>query len=114
MEQEPLVQNIEQKGEEVQENLVKANEHLDLGVKSARGARKKKWICLGILVLLVIVIAIAVGAYIAVNKPFAKKPAKRSVEVMVRAVQREMAKRRVGGLKARAIMAAGGLEAIDS
>lgn len=73
MEQEPLVANIEQKGEEIQENMVKANEQLDLGVKSARGARKKKWICFFIVVLLIIVIAIAVGVYIVVNKPFAKK-----------------------------------------
>jgi syntaxin 1B/2/3 len=73
MEQEELVVNIEQKGEEIQDNMVKANEQLDLGVKSARGARKKKWICFWIVVVLIIVIAIAVGAYIAVNKPFAKK-----------------------------------------
>jgi syntaxin 1B/2/3 len=73
MEQEPLVANIEQKGEEIQENMVKANEQLDMGVKSARGARKKKWICFWIVVVLIILIAIAVGAYIAINKPFAKK-----------------------------------------
>jgi syntaxin 1B/2/3 len=114
MEQEPLVQNIEAKGEEVQENMVKANEHLDLGVKSARGARKKKWICLGIVVLVVIVIAIAVGAYIAVNKPFSKKPSKRAVEVMVEAVHREMAKRQVGGLKVRGIFGRRSLEVTGS
>jgi len=72
-EQEPLIQNIEQKGEEVHENVVKANEELAMGVKSARGARKKKWICFWIVVVLIILIAIIVGVYIAVNKPFANK-----------------------------------------
>jgi syntaxin 1B/2/3 len=107
MEQEPLIENIEQKGEEIQDNMVKANEHLDLGVKSARGARKKKWICLFIVVLVVIVIAIAVGAYIAVNKPFGSKPkaapaptATAAARLMMRAVQEEMAKRQIGGMAA--------------
>ncbi|KAK3077006.1 hypothetical protein LTS18_011451 [Coniosporium uncinatum] len=45
MEQEPLVQNIEQKGEEVRENVVKANEELGGAVVKAKSARKKKWIC---------------------------------------------------------------------
>jgi len=45
MEQEPLVQNIEQKGEEVRENVLKANEELGGAVVKAKSARKKKWIC---------------------------------------------------------------------
>jgi syntaxin 1B/2/3 len=107
MEQEPLVQNIEQKGEEIQDNMVKANEQLDMGVKSARGARKKKWICLAIVVAVVIIVAIAVGAYIAVNHPFSSSkssaPAATSTpaaRMMVRTVQREMMKRNIGGLEA--------------
>lgn len=67
MEQEPLVANIEQKGEEIQENIVQANTELDKGVKSARGARKKKWICFWIVVVLIIVIAIIIGVYITIT-----------------------------------------------
>ena len=48
VQQEPLVQNIEQKAEETNTHVEAGNVHLDKGVKSARAARKKKWICLGI------------------------------------------------------------------
>ncbi|KAF2402709.1 t-SNARE [Trichodelitschia bisporula] len=73
VQQDPLVENIEQKGEEIQENIVKANEQLDMGVKSARGARRKKWICFWIVVVVIIIVAIAVGVYVAVNKPSSNK-----------------------------------------
>lgn len=63
VQQDPLVQNIEQKGEEVQDNIVKANTELGGAVKSARAARKKKWICLGICVAIVIVIIIIILIY---------------------------------------------------
>ena len=46
--QEPMVAQIEQKGEEVNDNVQKGNMELNTAVKSARAARKKKWICLGI------------------------------------------------------------------
>jgi syntaxin 1B/2/3 len=48
VQQEPLVQNIEQKAEETHTHLVAGNEQVGVAVKSARAARKKKWICLGI------------------------------------------------------------------
>ena len=48
IEQEPAVMDIEQKGEDTVVNLGKGNEQLDEAVKKARSARKKKWICLGI------------------------------------------------------------------
>lgn len=48
VQQEEQVQQIEQKGEEVVENLDKGNVELGGAIKSARGARRKKWICLGI------------------------------------------------------------------
>lgn len=71
-EQEPLIQNIEQKGEEIHENMQQANVELSHGVKSARGARKKKWICFFIVLVVIIVIAVAVGVKVAIdnsNKP---------------------------------------------
>jgi hypothetical protein len=46
MEQEPLVANIEQKGEEVHDNVVKANEEIGGAIVKARSARRKKWWCL--------------------------------------------------------------------
>lgn len=48
VQQEPLVQNIEQKAEITNTHLAAGNEHVGTAVKSARAARKKKWICLGI------------------------------------------------------------------
>jgi len=49
VQQEPAVTQIEQKGEEVTENVGKGNTELDGAVKKARAARRKKWICLGII-----------------------------------------------------------------
>lgn len=49
VQQEPLVQNIEQKAEETNTHLEAGNVHVDKAVTSARAARKKKWICLGII-----------------------------------------------------------------
>lgn len=70
VQQEPLVANIEQKGEEIQDNMVKANTELGGAVKSARGARKKKWICLGICVAIVVVVVAIVLIYMAVTGKF--------------------------------------------
>jgi syntaxin 1B/2/3 len=72
MEQETQVKLIEEKGEEVQQDLEKANVELDLGVKSARGARKKKWICLFLTIFILIAIAVAVAVYILITKKAAK------------------------------------------
>ena len=48
VQQEPAVAQIEQKGEEVNDHVSKANVELDGAVKKAAAARRKKWICLGI------------------------------------------------------------------
>lgn len=48
VQQEPAVTQIEQRGEEVTEHVSKANNELDGAVKKARAARRKKWMCLGI------------------------------------------------------------------
>lgn len=44
--QEPLVENIEQKGEEIHENVVQANTEIGGAIEKARSARRKKWWCL--------------------------------------------------------------------
>lgn len=48
IEQEPAVENIDTKAEDTVVNVGKGNEQLDSAVVKARSARKKKWICLGI------------------------------------------------------------------
>ena len=48
VQQEPMVQNIEQKAEDTNTHLVAGNVEVGKAVNSARAARKKKWICLGI------------------------------------------------------------------
>ncbi|KAK7757956.1 hypothetical protein SLS62_000334 [Diatrype stigma] len=50
VQQEAAVIAIEQKGEEVVENIDKGNLELGTAVETARSTRKKKWICLGICV----------------------------------------------------------------
>lgn len=48
VQQEDAVAVIEQKGEEVQENLDKGTEQIGVAIKSARARNRKKWYCLGI------------------------------------------------------------------
>lgn len=48
VQQDAAVTQIEQKGEEVVDNLDKGNEEIGVAVNTARATRKKKWICLGI------------------------------------------------------------------
>lgn len=48
IQQEAAIVTIEQKGEEVVENLDKGNIEMGTAVNTARATRKKKWICLGI------------------------------------------------------------------
>lgn len=48
VQQDDSVAMIEQKGEEVQENLDKGTEHIATAIKSARSRNRKKWYCLGI------------------------------------------------------------------
>ena len=52
VQQEVQVTQIEQKGEEVVENLDKGNEEIGTAVVSAKRTRKNKWICLGIVGML--------------------------------------------------------------
>ncbi|KAI9171813.1 Syntaxin-like protein psy1 [Paramyrothecium foliicola] len=64
VQQETTIMQIEQKGEEVVENLDKGNEEMGVAVQTARKTRKKKWICLGICVALVVIIVIIVLIYV--------------------------------------------------
>lgn len=68
VQQEPLVENIEQKGEEVRDNVVKANEEIAVAIDSARARNRKKWYCLGLVVLILIIIAIVVAVVVVMNQ----------------------------------------------
>lgn len=57
---DPVVQNIEERGDDVVRDMEHGVTHLDKGVVSARGARKKKWICLGIGIGIIVVIVIII------------------------------------------------------
>ncbi|KAM4058092.1 syntaxin domain-containing protein [Hirsutella rhossiliensis] len=66
VQQEAAVMQIEQKGEEVVDNLDKGNEEMGVAVNTARKTRKKKWICLGIsdAVIILIIIVVVVLIYV--------------------------------------------------
>ncbi|KAL2061252.1 hypothetical protein VTL71DRAFT_7525 [Oculimacula yallundae] len=63
VQQEAAVVNIEQKGEEVVENMDKGNEQIGTAIVSARNTRKWKWWCLGICVLIIIIIVVVILIY---------------------------------------------------
>jgi syntaxin 1B/2/3 len=70
-EQEPLVADIEQKGEEVRENVTKGNEEIGTAIVSARSRNRKKWWILFICILITIAIAVVVVVVVFINN---KKP----------------------------------------
>lgn len=70
MEQEPMVQNVEQRAMDTHEHLEQGNVQLDRGIQSARAARKKKWICLGICVAIILVIVIIILIWAGVTGKF--------------------------------------------
>ena len=78
VQQEDSVAVIEQKGEEVQENLDKGTEQIGVAIKTARSRNRKKWWCVLIVVLIIIVIVIVVVITQVVNKP--ANNAKRSLQ----------------------------------
>lgn len=69
-EQEPLVQNIEEKAVHTNDHLEAANVHVGKAIVSARAARKKKWICLGICVAIILLIVLVVVIVLAVQGKF--------------------------------------------
>lgn len=85
VQQEAAVTQIEQKGEEVVDNLDKGNMEMGVAVNTARSTRKKKWICLGISVAIIIIIVVVVVVYFLVIKggnDNNNNNAKRSIEMI--------------------------------
>ncbi|KAH0836179.1 hypothetical protein AYO21_08618 [Fonsecaea monophora] len=68
VQQEPAVTQIEEQGEQVAEHVSKANVELEGAVVKARAARRKKWMCLGIVVLIIIIIVVVVAVAVTVTK----------------------------------------------
>ena len=68
VQQEPAVKVIDQRGEEVNDHVTKANVELTGAVKKGLAARRKKWICLGIAVLIIIIIVVVVVVVVEVSQ----------------------------------------------
>lgn len=64
---EAKFQQVEDNAVKVEEDVNQANVHLEIGVKSAQGARKKKWMCLGLGVAIIVVIVVIVVVVITVR-----------------------------------------------
>ncbi|OTA84797.1 hypothetical protein M434DRAFT_400349 [Hypoxylon sp. CO27-5] len=79
IQQEEAIANIEQKGEEIVENLDKGNQEVGTAINTARATRRKKWICLGIVVAIIAVVVIIVAVYVTVTKQATGGASKRSV-----------------------------------
>ncbi|KAK4241007.1 t-SNARE [Achaetomium macrosporum] len=67
VQQGAVVEQIADQAEKTTGHLNKANEEIEQGVRSARRARKLKWWCLGVVVLICIVIALGVGLGVALT-----------------------------------------------
>jgi syntaxin 1B/2/3 len=65
--QEPLVADIEMKGEAVREDVTKGNEEIGTAIVSARSRNRKKWWCLLICIIILIIIAVVVAVVVVTN-----------------------------------------------
>lgn len=65
VQQEIPIQAIDQKAEETTTHLSQGNTYVEKAVHSANAARKKKWICLGIVVAIIVIVIVIVLAYLA-------------------------------------------------
>lgn len=48
VQQEPMIENIEKQADDTNTHMINANEQLGIATVSARKARRKKWMCLGL------------------------------------------------------------------
>ncbi|RFU33559.1 hypothetical protein B7463_g2782, partial [Scytalidium lignicola] len=60
VQQEAAVEAIDQRGEEVVENLDKGTQEIGHAIVSAKARNKKKWWCLGISILIIIIIVVII------------------------------------------------------
>ena len=69
VEQEAQTVQVEEQTVQVAEDTKHANTQLDQGIKSARRARKLKWYTLLVFVIIIAIIALALGIYFGVVRP---------------------------------------------
>ncbi|CAH1758145.1 12758_t:CDS:2 [Entrophospora sp. SA101] len=69
--QDQTIVDIEQEATQVSTNMEQGAQHVDQALTSARAARKKKWYCFGISIILLIVLIVVL--YITVIKPMIDK-----------------------------------------
>lgn len=62
---EPVIAKVEEHTEQAQQDLVKANVELVVAKKHAWNTRRNKWICLGVVLLIIAIIAIILGVKLA-------------------------------------------------
>lgn len=67
-EQEPLVANIEQKGEEINDNVKAANVEIDGAIDKARSRNRKKWWCVLVALIIIIIIVVVAVVVTQINK----------------------------------------------
>ncbi|KAF1815255.1 t-SNARE [Eremomyces bilateralis CBS 781.70] len=70
--QDQAVAQVEEQTDKVRTDVEGGNKQLDSGIRSARRARKMKWWCLGICVLIVVILALVLGLYFGVGKGSSK------------------------------------------
>ncbi|KAL8708617.1 MAG: hypothetical protein Q9220_006553 [cf. Caloplaca sp. 1 TL-2023] len=68
VEQEAPVQQIEKQAEQTHENIQGGNKHLDGAIVKARAIRRKKWICLGLVVAIIAIVVVVVVVVIKVGQ----------------------------------------------
>lgn len=62
VQQEPMIQNVEQHADDTRVHMENANVQLEQATTSARAARRKKWYCLGLSILIILIIVAVVLA----------------------------------------------------
>ncbi len=63
VQQEKVVVHIEHETELAQADLAKGNVEIGVASKSALRRRKLKWVCLGIVVAIILIVALILGCY---------------------------------------------------
>lgn len=63
-----MVQQAEQHTENVKKDTEAGNQQLDKGIASARRARRMKWWCFWIVVLIICILALVLGLYFGLRK----------------------------------------------
>lgn len=61
VQQEAVTQQIEERTEQTNTNMAKGTDEVDRGIKHALRTRRNKWICAGIVFLIILAIALGVG-----------------------------------------------------